>query len=416
MQDRVKRTVLAGGAAVAAVALAVTMDGTAAGAATAAKRPAFGGSAYGSAANLGSVVRSGKTAYVPLCTTATGASNANKTAAVHLPGVGTIGAVTTRVSSAKAGGTVSSVTTTSTAGTSLLGGLVHARAITTRARVSLRGTTYHRVGSSTLVGLTIAGHAVNNRPKVNTTITIPGIGRVILNKQATSTSQGQHTLTVVALQVVLKAGNVSAIPAGNIVVGHAFASLHAPTHHLAYGSAYGTKIQVGSTLASGATAPVYLPCGGSSGVTNTNNIAAARLPGVLSAGAVTSSARSSDTTTTTSAATASHIASVNLLGGAVKVRAITTQARATRHGSHLSLSSTGTKLVGLTVNGRALSVPAPNTGRNIPGLGTLYFDRVSKTRTGIRVYALQLVLSESVGSVARGTVITIGAASAGVRN
>ena len=411
----VKETVLTGCAAATAVALAVAVSASAAGATTRAKRVEFGGSAYGSTAALGSQVRSGKTAYSPMCTTTAGSSRVNRTAAVHLAGTGTIGAVTTKVSSVKKGGTLSTVSTTRTGATSLLGGLVHVRAITTTARVSVTGGVYTHSGSSTLAGLTIAGRSITANPKVGQTITIPAVGKVVLNQQASSGSNGLHSASVTALQVVLKVANLTALPAGNVVVGHANATLHAPTHYNAYGSAYGTRVQVGSTVDSGATAAVYLPCGGSSGATRKNSIAGTSLSGVLGVGAVTSSARSTDTSSATTANTVSHIASVNLLGGAVKVRGIVTAAHAVRHGSQLSLSSSGTRLVGLTVNGTARSVRAGSRGLALPGLGTLYVDRVTKSRNGITVTGLQLVLSTAVGSAVKGTVITVGSATAGVR-
>ena len=414
MQYRVPTTVLTGLAAVTATAIAVTATTSPAGAAVATKRPTFIGSAYGSVATLGSLVHSGATSYVSECTPTVNTARTNKTAALPLPQLGNVGAVTTRVSSTRTGRTVASVTTTKTAATSLLGGLVQAKAITTSARVSLTGATYASASSSTLLGLTVAGRPIKANPSRNQTIALPGLGRVVLNKQTTSVAATQHTAAVTALQLVLNPGTSAMLPAGTVVVGRANAGLHAPTYQRPYGSAYGSTVQVGNTAASGRTAAVYLPCGAGT-ATSSNTIASTHLAGVLSTGTVTSSANSTDTSKATSAATRSRIASVNLVNGIVKVHAVTTEAHATRTGSHLTLSSRGTSLAGLTIHGKAAVIPARTTSRTIPGLGTLYFNRTSKTSTGISVTALQLVLSQPQGSIAKGTVITVGTATAGVR-
>jgi hypothetical protein len=402
-----------GVAVVAGVAVATAMSG-AAGAATPQPQVVYGGSAYGSTASVGSLVHSGDTAYVPMCTTTRGAVTADKTAAVNLGTLGTVGAVTTQVSSSRAGTVDASTTTTHTATSSLLGGLIKLDAISTEAQVKLSGHTYSQSGSTTLLGLTIAGKSMPVDPAVNQTIPLLGLGEVILNQQSHSSYEGIHTMNTTALEIVIKAGNISALPTGTVIIGHSYATLHTPTYRRAYGSAYGTSVQVGSLLSSGRTASAYLPCGGSNGATRTNSTAAVNVSGVLSASADSSTAHSSDTAKTTTAATTNHLAAVSLLGGAVTLDAITTAANASRTGSHLTLSDTGTRLVGLKINGTTQTIPSLGTSRTIAGLGTLYFGAATKTRSGIQVYGLRLVLSAAHGSLAAGASITIGSADAGI--
>src|SRR5690348_17087579 len=83
----------------------------------------FGGAAAGSAVRIGNVVESGWTAAVPLCTTSLGVTHANRVAAVNVPDIGTIGAITTAVQSRRVTGGVQSHGTSNTAATSLLGGV-----------------------------------------------------------------------------------------------------------------------------------------------------------------------------------------------------------------------------------------------------------------------------------------------------
>lgn len=413
---RTRSTVAVAATAVCAATLSVAALAVAASSASATTPTyrAFGGGAYGSTAAVGTV-RSGATASVPLCTTKIGASASNKTAAVTLPGVGTIGAVTTNVRSTGSGTSIASIATTSTASTTLLGGLIHASAITTQSTVSHSAAGYATKGASTFTGLRIGGTAIATHPSIDQTVTLAGVGKVVLNHQSRDTRYGGLSLTVTAMQVTLLAGNTLHLPAGSVVVGHAQASLHLPTHHLAYGNAYGTTVQVGTAVTSGRTASVYLPCGGSNGVTQTNTTASATLSGVLAAGVVSSSGRSVDTATSTTASTHSHIANVSLLGGVIKLSGVTAQSTATRTASGITLTSAGTTVTGLSIQGHAHTVTVrPNTTISIAGIGTLYLDRVVLTSQSIRVNAVELDLTHAYGKAANGTVITVGATLAGV--
>ncbi len=292
---------------------------------------------------------------------------------------------------------------------------MRASAITTQSTVSHSSAGYATKGNSTFTGLRIGGVSITAHPSIDQTVNLPGIGKVVLNHQSRDTRYGGLSLAVTAMRVSLLAGNTLGLPAGSVVVGHAQASLHLPIRHLAYGNAYGTTAQVGTTLTSGRTAPVYLPCGGSNGVTQTNTTASASLPGVLSTGVISSSSRSADTATSTTARTHSHVANVSLLGGAIKLTGVTAQSTATRTSSGITLSSAGTTVAGLTIRGKARSVTIrPNTGISIAGIGTLYLDRVVLTSQSIRVHAVELDLTQAYGKASSGTVITVGATLAGV--
>ena len=356
------------------------------------------------------------TSYVTLCTTKSGVVRTSNTAAETLPGVGSIGAATTRVSSRKSGSTVSTTTTAKTATTSLLGGLVQADAITSTAKVSHSSKGYTRTGSSVFTNLTINGLPVSAKPAKNTTITIPGIATVLLNSQGSSTSSGSHALRVTALRVNLLDGSPLLLPAGRVVVATAAANLHSPTHRRPYGSAYGTKVDLLGVVKSGATAAVYLPCGGSSGVLRKNNVASASLGTALRVGAVKSAAKSTDSAKATVATTNNQVAGVRLLDDKITIDAVTTRASTTRKGSKVtSRSSAGTRVVGLKILGVSRSVSTKeNTKISIAGIGTLYLHRAVRTSTGLHVYGVQLTLSTNQSGLLAGSTITVGSAQAGV--
>jgi hypothetical protein len=191
--------------------------------------------------------------------------------------------------------------------------------------------------------------------------------------------------------------------------------MHTPTHHRPYGSAFGTELDAAGLVGSGRTAAVYLPCGGTSGKTRTNAVASVDVPGVLSAGAVRSTGKSTDSSSATVAATTASLAEVELLGGVVELGAVDVAATATRKGRSVALSSAGTKVAGLKINGRTVSASTrENTRITIAGVGTLHLRRVVKTSVSTTVYGAQLVLDTPQLGLKKGTTLTVGSAKAGV--
>jgi hypothetical protein len=402
-------------AGVAATVVAAVAVPSAAGAATA-SRSAMGGQAFGSTVRLGSLVRSGKTAYVPLCTTKLGVAHRDRTAAVSLPGVGRIGAVKTAMTTARTATGPRTTATSHTATTRLFGGAIRATALATRATAVRTAKGVRLVGGTTVVGLTVAGKPISN-PTPNQSIALPGIGTAYLNQQTRSRRFGDPRIAVTALRVVVASKNSAGLPPGAIAIGTSVATLHQPTRHRATGAAWGTTVRVGNEVKSGRTAPVYLPCGGSNGKTLTRNATASIvLPKAVRTSDVATHGTSSDTAKRTVATTRSHIGRVNLLGGAIRVRGINARATATRLANgRLVRSSSSSGVVAVQVNGKGMPVSnKPNTHYSLPGLGTMWLHRVIRTPNGLRVFALQLVLGRNINGLQKGAVITAGAAQAAV--
>jgi hypothetical protein len=404
-----------GVAATAAVALTAGLFAHGAGAATLTAKLTYGGHAYGSQLHVGTLVKSDRTAYVPQCTTAVGASHSDTTAAVNAANVGTVGAVKTNVRTKKISGGTAQVSTSKTATTALLGGLIKFDAVTAVATESLVGSQHHAAGKVTFVDLTIAGKRVPSAPKANTRLTIPGVATVTLNAQDTTSRATSHAIAVAALRVDITGSNVLHLPAGRIVIGAAWSALLSKHYRPAYGSAYGTSANAAKLVGSGPTARAYLPCGGSNGKTRTNSTAEAKVSSLVSASGVSSSAKSVDTARSTTATTANHLASVTVLGGAVKIGAISVSATATRTKSGLK-AATSASVAAIKVDDRKITLPPAGKSISIPNLGILTYDRTVKSGSSITVYALQLTLGSGVASAPAGTVINIGVASAGVRS
>lgn len=393
-----------------AVALPVSADAAAA-------ARAYGGSAYGSSGKFGTLINLGRTANQPFCTTASNVFRENNTAKVTLAKLGTIGAQETRTESVKKGTTQSSITTSTTAATSLLDGLVSFTALKAKATVTLSSSGYSQQGEATFVGLKVGPVTVPDQtPAPNSEIPVAGFGKLILNQQGTLNKFGLHSQGVNGLRLIVSnPANPSGLPVGELVLSYSLASLHSPAFRRAYGVAYATKIQVGEVAQSGASAAVNLPCGGSSGVTRTNNLAVVNLTGVLTTGAGETTARSTDSTTATTATTTAQVAAVNVLDGTVTADAIKAVSSTTKKGSTYSRSSSGTSIANLKINGGPVLNLGPNSSRTIDGVGTLYVRKSTWSSTGLEVIALQLVLSADQGpGLSKGTVITIGFAQSGV--
>ena len=371
-------------AAISSLAIAGTIAIALPTSADAAAGRAYGGSAYGSSGKLGNVINLGRTANQPFCTTASNVSRSNNTGAVTLAGLGTIGAQVTKTQSVKSGTTQSSITTSKTAGVNLLSGAVVFTAIEAKATVTLNSSGYTQSGKTTFVGLKIGGITVPDvTPSPNTEIPVPLFGKVILNQQGTLNQFGLHSQGVNGLRLIISnPANPAGLPTGEIVISYALASLHSPAFRRAYGVAYATKIQVGDVIQSGASAAVNLPCGGSSGVTRTNNLAGVNLPGILTVGAGTTTAKSTDSATSTNARTTATIGAVNLLSGVVTADAIKAVSSTTKQGSTYTRSSAGTSIVDLRINGNPVTINlGPNTTIPIAGVGNLYVRRSTWSST-----------------------------------
>lgn len=151
--------------------------------------PTLGGFAYGSSvkANVGGKLVEagvGKTANVG---TPPGGTNnevrTNTTATVNVPGVITIGAVTSTTKGLSTAGFGEVTNTSEIAGLNVLGGLITADAIKVKAHSVRDADGFRPDESLTFVNLVIAGQAIPITVSPNTKIEIPGVATVIINER-----------------------------------------------------------------------------------------------------------------------------------------------------------------------------------------------------------------------------------------
>jgi hypothetical protein len=180
-----------------------------------------------------------------------------------------------------------------------------------------------------------------------------------------------------------------------------------------HGGAYATSVR-GKLVKSGPTAPAGLSCFNSS--TDTNTTLTVSIPGVLTSATVTDSAVGTVKPRSVKGTTQSTLQSVNLLAGLLTASAVTSDATARDARGSITTSGSAT-FVDLAVAGQPgiSSRPPANTKTALPGVGTLWLNRISQSATGIRVVAVELEVTHSnTLGLAVGTVVRIAVASAGV--
>ncbi len=382
----------------------------------------YSGKAYGTLVSVApgtSGITAGSTAVSTLCVEQTGISNSNSAADVILPPLASTGVIDTSVASASLGGGSSSSTAMAAVNNlSLLQGLVTADAVQSVSS-SISGPGGFSVSSTGTIftNAKVLGLPILVNVKPNTHITLPGIGFVILNEQFSVVNANRATLTVNAIHIKVDEANVLGLPVGTQLVVASAQSSTVFNNALLDGFAYGSTVNAG-VIQAGRTAPVELACTGTSQEV-TNSVAATGVPGVLSTGAVHTSAQGTVGASSTSGQTTASVAELDLLTNLVAATTITADANVSASAGSVMLSDTGSAFAGLVVAGHPEvgANPPANTKVTIAGLGTLWLHRVIQTPTAIEVRMVELVVdtSNSLG-LPIGSDIRIAVAHVGVVN
>lgn len=383
---------------------------------------AFSGDAYGTKVNVGSIVKSGPTSLVSLgCTSEVGITKQNTVATVDALPLAKAGVVNTKAETLETSTGVATRTTAETAGVNLLAGLIRAdlvRAVSTTSRdsngfhTSAEGSTF----ANLVVGLT----SISATPAPNTTISLAGVGKVVLNEQLRKVGGKSASLTVNMIHVYVTITNdLLGIKAGTeIVVSHARSALGGPAVALLDGFAYGSKANVADLVISGPQAFVGMPCLGTNGKVKTNVIAGINVPGIINSGTVKSTAQGTATSTEASGETTSTVESLNLLNGLVKATVVKADAHASSDGNTSQFSDAGSTFLSLSVAGhpQISANVAKNTKVELAGIGTLYLHRVIKKSTSIEVRMIELVITDGGNplGLALGSNIRVAVAKASV--
>ncbi len=404
--------------AVAACTVAIAPV-TPASAVASAPRIGFQGQAFGTLVSVAGKVKSGRSALIVLgCGVRAGFSTSNSAATA------TLGTTLSSANLATTGSTSASPDRTATTAraeqVSLLGGAVTATAVKAVSISTHDSSGYHTsAAGSTFTGLKVLGTPIAGNPAPNTTISLPGMGHVVLNEQRSSVNATSAKLTVRAIHAYVSMANPSGIPVNtNAIVAAAVSAILAPTGGFLRGVAYGSMARVGAQLSAGPSFPAFLPCTGTRGNLLTNTGAAVMLPGLLAGSTIKDTAKGSTTSTTATGETTSTVTSANLVNGRVKATLIKADAHATRANGSTSVSSTGSGFGSIIVNGKTL-IPAnikANTVMQLAGVGTLYLRRTIVTPTSIEVRMIELVVTANSLGIPVGTDVRVAVALVGARS
>lgn len=380
----------------------------------------YSADAYGATAYVGNSVSVAPTAEATFggyCGVYTVGIQKNGAAAgVSVPPLITTGVTTTTASDSDPN---HSKATAEVHGISILNGLITsdiAKSVSTTTLGSNAQITFSAAGSS-FANLKVLGLPILITPPPNTTIGLPGVGKVVLNEQVVNTiNPGNSHFSVNMLHVYVTLPNVLNIPLGTeVVVSSATSGIQIiPGVAAVDGIAYGSTI-MGSLVQSSPTAKIILPCRGTNGVVNTNTIAGVNVLNVLSTGTITNTVTGDVRGLPASSETTSTIQGASILGNLIKVGLIQAQADgSTTDSVNLNFSTSG-RFVGLAISGHPEindNVP-DNTTLPLLGLGTLYLRRVIPDVDNIEMRMIEVVINQrNVFGLPIGTDIIVGSAEA----
>ncbi|GEM_PF-2658200 len=371
--------------------------------------------AYGTEMKNPTIVESGYSALAWVgCTTNAGLSRYNTVAGVSLAPAGTVGSVDSHASTeATSSGTQEAKSSASTADVNLLGGRVRASAVsvsTLSSETAAGAAASH--ASASFAGLTIDDKALKSAEPANTKVVIPDIGYAVLNEQGQRITSTGVSGYVVGLDIHVTSTS-SSLYGTRIVVSAATASLHGPVSGVLGGLSYGTEVTSGSGLIeSGPTYSEPMACYGTAGHTREDAGSGSSYRG-LKTGATTDTVKGTDTASALAAYVTSSVADLHLdlgpgsLADALGATSIKSVASAYVKDGRTVLSENGSGILGLTILGHSSEsgLPSPNTKIQIPGVGTLYLNKVIKTANSITVEMIDLQVTASSPELAGDTIV-----------
>jgi hypothetical protein len=315
--------------------------------------------------------------------------------------------------------------TASVNGLNMLGGLITADGIDAVAAISATAASMtSSTEGSGFRNLVIAGQSVPADVPPNTTIPVPGIGSVTLNKITTKGAfKKGGEISVEMLTLAVNTRNNLGLPLGaKIVLAHAAAGFVRVQPDAVYdGQAFVAQAggSIGNDLRNkiGRAALLNIDCLGTAGKTLTNSVANVDGNGLLSMeGGMTTAFAGPEGDAFVSRTTTSG-SSFNLLGGLIKVDGLQAVAQSSLKDGVATGSADGSGFTGLTVAGIPVPVTTPpNTKLNLPLLGNLVVNEQTVRSDGsVTVNGLHIhITTANLLGLPVGTELTVAHASASV--
>jgi hypothetical protein len=339
------------------------------------------------------------------CNNVAGITKDHATAAVDLPGLGTLEGVETKVWTRKNGDTVSTYARHTIADVILSSsglGKIAITGVTAWSRAYHDANGFHTDTRTSVLGLKYTppvGPAVTlPLPTPGQPIQIPGVATIGLG--GTTMVHGKHRAIAQAtgLRVHLEPTDTT------VALARAVARMGEATHGVFGGIAYGARADIlqpdqDPIVQVGSTPQVFMPCAGTDGEVLSSSVASVPIPG-LDVAAAEVSEKASATRKSAKGWEQARIASVDL-GGQLHIEGIKARAfvERIRGKSKIIRDSTGTGALTITVNGEPQPIPIDQQPIEIPGLVKIEFNLQKKLKAGLEVTALRLTLLDGTGAV-----------------
>jgi hypothetical protein len=367
-------------------------------------RNLFYGDGYGSYSFVGQNVMTGRTAYSVMgCQTPAGTHIANTMGDGEgedpsgQNGNSSTGSVKTSADAIKTNSVTKSLLKATTNDVSMFKGRITASRVKSVSATFSDANGMHISPAGTMLAdLVVDDQVFQVSPGPNTTVTLDGLGYVVMNEQMGSSQGALPSLVVNGIHVYVNQPNGLGIPVGSqYIVSHAFSALKTNVAGTVTGQAWGHKLFEGGKAQSGPSAIVYLPCVGTGGKVVENNVASVGQPGVFQAGQVRDTAVGTVGSKKATSETTSSVEGVNLLAGLITADLVKADARATKVGKTVTLSDAGSKFVNLVVAGKLIgSETGPNKAIPIPGVGILWLHQISRNGRSIQIHMLNLEVTQ----------------------
>ncbi|WP_328995887.1 hypothetical protein OG394_14620 [Kribbella sp. NBC_01245] len=268
---------------------------------------------------------------------------------------------------------------------------------------------FQTVAGSRFAAVKIAGVPVPGlaNPAPNTTVSVPGLGFLQLNRTIKTKTPQSATASSVAVLIHSTVSNPYLPKGATVALLLTSASVGGPSTALLRGKAYTTQVNVGNVITSGPTS-LQTTCFGTNGALRTVNVAGLTVPNVATVNGLTTTQAGSLRPTIATGNMSASVASVNLGNGKVKLTAVTARTAATKTGGKY-YTAWSTSIGSLVINGQSVPIPtAPNQQLNVAGLGTLTFNKLSRKTGFVSVTAVELRIT------ALNTTIQISHADSGI--
>lgn len=382
---------------------------------TASPSVSYEGLAFGTKISaLDGTVTSGMTAPSAVsCTYTAGVRRNNSVAAVNLPLVGKVGAVTSVAQTTETTSWKRTNTQAEVAGVNLLGGAITADAIKSNssAYAMTNGNTTG-VNTFTFVNLKIAGQTIPVDVAKNTKVTVPGVAEVTVNKQSRTVARnGDLTSRTTGLSIRALPGNPLGLPTStSIDIASTRAAVKSMAGEQLYsGNGFSTRVRaLGGAVKSGATAAAGVPCLGG---TRSSNLAGVNVPLLVNSGTTNTLAKGASDSTRDWTRVTNSTASPSLLGGLITADALKAETTTLRSKSTGAVTLRDTsEFVGLKIAGRPVVAAdlAPNSTIEIPGVAKVTIHQQVKGAKSISVTMLRVELLSGVAGLPIGSVVEVG--------